>query len=250
MSKRLSLYSDTKAVLFDLDGTLTDYSSSAEAGLRAAWEVMNNHFPVTYDRFKTEYWRVLGAEMPVTSIKGIRLAAFENRKKRFREMMTHLQITFKEDLLNLMATAYGMGRVSGAKLVSGARETLQLLKNHFSLGLITEGSHETQMNQLTQHGIESLFKSIVISGDTPYHKPDLELYKIAVQQLDQNAKEIMMVGDRMDWDLKPAKQLGMVTILVDYENAENDLPNFVDDKINEMTQLLPLLLGHGLNECR
>ncbi len=231
-----------QAILFDLDGTLTDYKASSLSGLRAAFKVLQSAFPdVTFDRFESEYNQVIASEFPRTSQHGIRSSAFENRKTRFRNALRKLGID-DDKLITLMADSYGNGRAEGAVLNPGVMETLEYFKEKYDLGLVTEGSEQTQSAQLSQNNLTPFFKAIIISGATPYHKPDPELFLLAADSLEAPPGKILMVGDRVDWDLAPAKKVGMKTVLFSPETDIRDVSDnsLIDYRISHFTQLMDL----------
>ncbi|MBN1552191.1 HAD family hydrolase [bacterium] len=243
-----------KGVLFDLDGTLTDYSSSSEEGLKQAYQIFHDVYPlVTLDAFFDAYKRIIAEEYPITSQTGIRNSAFNNRKTRFKHMFRVLSVE-NDDLLNDMAIAYGKGRVSGAALHLGVQTVLKKLSGKFRLGIITEGSVETQTAQINRHGLNKYFSSVTISGATNFHKPDLELYRIAIEDMGIQAHSIAMVGDRIDWDLLPAKKLGMVTVLFCKDCITDDVERpmkTVDACFHDFKELPGLLANlDGENACR
>lgn len=66
--------------------------------------------------------------------------------------------------------------------------------------------------RLEQHGVAGYFDSQAVSGTHGYRKPDLRLFLHACEALGVAPEECIMVGDRIDCDIVPAKQLGMRTV--------------------------------------
>jgi putative hydrolase of the HAD superfamily len=58
-------------------------------------------------------------------------------------------------------------------------------------------------------GIARHFQSTAVSGTHGYYKPDVRLFQHACEALGVVPEECIMVGDRIDCDIVPAKQLGM-----------------------------------------
>lgn len=61
------------------------------------------------------------------------------------------------------------------------------------------------------------FDAVVVSCDVGTRKPHPEIYKILIKKLNLPAKEILFI-DNQEWNLKPAKKLGMKTLL--FKNNE------------------------------
>ena len=68
------------------------------------------------------------------------------------------------------------------------------------------------LRDLRQAGLLDLFHMRDVSGDTGYRKPDPRLFLHACAGLDLPAEGVVMVGDRIDNDIAPARGLGMATI--------------------------------------
>jgi putative hydrolase of the HAD superfamily len=70
------------------------------------------------------------------------------------------------------------------------------------------------MAELDGHGIGGLFAHREVSGHHGYRKPDVRLFLRALDGLGVGAEETVMVGDRIDNDVVPARLLGMRTVLI------------------------------------
>lgn len=100
------------------------------------------------------------------------------------------------------------------ELREGILELIEKLWNeNFLLGLAANqptGSLET-MKRL---GILKYFKYQEVSGSTGLRKPDPRLLLQSCKGLGVTPQEAIMVGDRIDNDIVPAKTLGMIAIRV------------------------------------
>lgn len=76
-------------------------------------------------------------------------------------------------------------------------------------------------------------------------KPDIKLFKIALEQSGYNASETVMVGDRLDNDIFPAKAIGMKTIWIKQGFGGMQTPKteeyFPDAEIANLNELLYML---------
>jgi len=66
---------------------------------------------------------------------------------------------------------------------------------------------------LDRHGIGRYFHHREVSGTHGIHKPDVRLFLRACDDLGVAPEECVMVGDRIDNDIVPARLLGMRTVL-------------------------------------
>jgi len=60
--------------------------------------------------------------------------------------------------------------------------------------------------------LKQMFEVSVYSHEAKVRKPDLKIYNITLEKLDLHADECVFIDDK-DYNLKPAKELGMHTIL-------------------------------------
>lgn len=64
---------------------------------------------------------------------------------------------------------------------------------------------------LKRLGIAHLFEEIMLDSTLQWSKPDTALFNYAAQRLRARPGSLMMVGDKLDNDILPAKALGMST---------------------------------------
>lgn len=241
----MTIFAEIKTVLFDLDGTLTDYEAGSMAGLQAALKVLNaaQKFKIDWETFLLAYKSVIEAESGWSSQRGFKVPAHENRMRRFRILLDSLGLP-PASHLSEMAEAYGMGRSSGTSIFPDVHQVLTTLKPKYKLGILSEGSSKTQLTQIDLLKIREYFSAIVISDQTPWHKPDELLYRFAAMKMESEPEEIIMIGDRLDWDIKPAREIGMKTVFVNRERiAEDDdrIDLYADRVIYGLQELLTFL---------
>lgn len=87
----------------------------------------------------------------------------------------------------------------------------RLAAGGLKLGVVAN-QPERMRARLERAGIGSLFAYQGLSGETGYRKPDPRAFIAAAEALGVAAAECLMVGDRIDNDIAPARALGMATI--------------------------------------
>lgn len=105
--------------------------------------------------------------------------------------------------------------------------TLDALSKRYKIGIIANQLPGTQ-KRLNKMGISEYICLVVSSAEADIAKPDPAIFRLALERADCEAKNSVMIGDRLDNDIIPAKQLGMQTIWVrqgfsgmaDIKNAE------------------------------
>jgi HAD superfamily hydrolase (TIGR01549 family) len=104
------------------------------------------------------------------------------------------------------------GRSSAFKFSRDAPGMLEkLAEMKIETGLIANQSQDI-MQVLKQSGLEKYFKVIMISSSIQFAKPDPRIFQMALDKAARPPNECVMVGDRLDTDICPAKSLGMITI--------------------------------------
>ncbi len=80
------------------------------------------------------------------------------------------------------------------------------------LGLAANQPHAT-LAVLDAHGVGRYFHHREVSGTHGYRKPDVRLFLRCCDDLGVAPEQCVMVGDRIDNDIAPARSLGMRTVL-------------------------------------
>jgi HAD superfamily hydrolase (TIGR01509 family) len=88
----------------------------------------------------------------------------------------------------------------------------RLHERELQLGLAANQPSEV-VTWLDTVGVGPLFSHREVSGHHGYRKPDVRLFLRACEDLGLAPEECIMVGDRIDNDVAPAKLLGMRTVL-------------------------------------
>jgi putative hydrolase of the HAD superfamily len=105
----------------------------------------------------------------------------------------------------------------------GVIETLQmLLQRGIRLGLITNGRAEFQRAKLRRFELACYFDFILIEGEFGVGKPDPRVFRYGLEQFRASPAQVWMIGDDLEYDIRPAQELGMDTVWVNHTHI--DLP--------------------------
>lgn len=96
-------------------------------------------------------------------------------------------------------------------LLDNMLAVIQDLKRDFRLGIIAN-QHPQIMDALRDYGLMPYFDVIAIDEIVGVSKPDPKIFTWALEQARCEAKDALMIGDRPDVDIAPAKTLGMGTV--------------------------------------
>ncbi len=115
-----------------------------------------------------------------------------------------------------------------AELIPGAADVLRELKRRgYRLALIADGRPGTYTNVLAQHGVHPLFDAFAISELLGVEKPDRRIFMHALDHMgidEADYPATVMVGNRLDRDVRGANQLGMISVWMDWSPRGKKLP--------------------------
>lgn len=204
--------SSIRAIFFDLDGTLTDYEASVDYAMTRMWEAIRDDCPLGLEAFLQAQWDFM-AEMEDKEARGeIPRSFLKDRKIRKEEFLRRIDPRLVKRFDNV-GEVYTKLRSEHIVTYPGTRRVLEELGRRYALGVITEGDGTNQRRQLEAVGIAHLLEHIVVSDEIGLHKPDPAIYEKACELASVPPEEAALVGDRIDWDIAPAKRLGMLTVL-------------------------------------
>lgn len=134
-------------------------------------------------------------------------------------------------------------------LIEGALELVRELRARgYRLALVADGRVRDARNVLAQHGLDELFDAVVISEEVGAQKPDPSMFRRALRELGLGPRDYgraVMVGNRLERDVKGARELGMVAVWIDwsprYAKRPTESAAVPDHVIGHPLELLPLL---------
>lgn len=124
------------------------------------------------------------------------------------------------DLAHRIADDYRARRSEDIVPYPGAVELLRSLRSRgMPLALITNGGAVAQRRSIERFGLEQYFDCIIVEGEFGCGKPDLRVYRHALDALGAQPETTWMVGDSLEADIAPACALGLYAVWVDGDGA-------------------------------
>ena len=125
-------------------------------------------------------------------------------------------------------------------VMSDTKKGLALLALEKKLAVLSNNISGVR-NLLDIEQITDYFDDMIISEEVAVAKPNQEIFKIALKRMGVTPDEAIMVGDRIDSDIVPAKKIGMKTVLIKSVTFSNKISNS-DERIPDIicTDLLEL----------
>jgi len=205
-----------RAVLFDVGGPIVteiEHERAIDADIRALFAEQN--MPISDSQYAAAWGEVIDEFAPnAYSAVIYKLAAGDEEiaPSVWREMArrSHERGSFE--------------------LREGMPELLEELTSRgLKLGLAANQPAEV-IARFEAHGIAKYFASTAVSGTHGFHKPDVRLFLHACEALGVTPSECIMVGDRIDCDIVPARRLGMRTVRLRTGRHASQEPRTEDER--------------------
>ena len=129
-------------------------------------------------------------------------------------------------------------------LFADASKCLEILSSRYRIGIIANQSLGTE-ERLKQHGVLQYIDLVIASAEEGVSKPDEKIFQIAFERSKCRPCDAVMIGDRIDNDIIPAKRLGMHTIWIrqgfrQYWNITEEVEK-ADYTVNSLMEICNIL---------
>ena len=130
------------------------------------------------------------------------------------------------------------------ELFPDAVETIKALKDlGLHVGIITDSDNDYIKAHLKALGIYDLFDSITTSEDAGYYKPHPRPFQLALERAGVEASEALYVGDNPAKDCVGAKNVGMMSVLLDPEGKKREFWNNCDFVVSRLNEVVGIVKG-------
>jgi HAD superfamily hydrolase (TIGR01509 family) len=180
-----------KGIFFDLDGTIVDSTEAYLAAAKTAFQAMGQEPPDAKTALKIP--RKLELKQPIDDIVRGDIKGF----------------------LSLYLSTYYASTAEKTKPIPGIGDALKALSSNAKLALITmrRVPKEAVISELEHFGMAKYFSHVVTAMDTYKPKPSPEALIKAVQAIDVQICDCLIVGDSVS-DVRAGKAAGAATVAV------------------------------------
>ena len=126
-------------------------------------------------------------------------------------------------------------------LYPGSKDILKLLSKKHKSGIIANQPMGMQ-TRLKKMGIDQYISLTISSAEEKLSKPDLKIFELALKRAGCTARRSVMIGDRIDNDILPAKKIDMCTIWVKQgfggmavPKSEDEIADYIVNSIDEVS---------------
>jgi 8-oxo-dGTP diphosphatase len=200
-----------KWIFFDVGSTLVDESKVYEDRMRKIAKIANVEYKYIYDTAIEFYKENKKGDLEITKKLNVELPNWKHE--------------------------YEM-------LYNDTKICLKTLSEKYKIGIIANQTLGTA-KRLEDFGILQYIDLVIASAEESVAKPDRRIFEIALNRANCIPEQSVMIGDRIDNDIIPAKAIGMKTIWIKqgfgkYWNISNENER-ADYEVDSLEKILTAL---------
>ena len=219
-----------RAVVFDVDNTLVDFSKFKNASVDAAIDAMID----------------AGLDLTPQQARARIDQIYEDKGIEFQQVFDE----FLQDVLgHVDYRILANGIIAYRRAREGVLVTyphtkialLRLARMGLRLGVVSDAPRLQAWMRLASLGMVNYFDAVVTFDDTGKRKPAPEPFQKALEMLDVEPREAVMVGDWAERDIVGAREIGMYTVFARYGDEFGTKNSGADTDINDILELIPFI---------
>jgi HAD superfamily hydrolase (TIGR01549 family) len=219
-----------RAVIFDLDNTLTDFMKMKRAAIDAAVDGMLD----------------AGLTLPREDVAARIYRVYDREGIEYQQVFDIFlkealgQIDYK--ILSSAIVSYRRARDSYLVLYPHVNLTLlELLKRGLKLAVVSDAPRLQAWMRLAQLQLQHLFDTVVAFEDTGERKPSPKPFQRAIEMLAIEPAEAIMVGDWPERDMAGAAKVGIRTAFARYGDTFGTVHSGADWDLNDVFELVGIV---------
>ena len=219
-----------KAVIFDLDNTLTDFMRMKENAVDAAVDAMvDAGLRFSPDEIKKKIYEVYDRE-------GIE---FQNV---FDHALTEMLGTVDPKIQAAGIVGYRRAKEASLVLYPHVKITLiELMKRGIRLGVVSDAPRQEAWLRLCYLQLHHMFDYVTTFEDTRERKPSPKPFLRTLDYFQLEPPQAIMVGDWPERDIKGAGTLGMRTVFARYGDTKGAKDSGADYEIDDIYELVDIV---------
>src|SRR6185295_2951410 len=132
-----------------------------------------------------------------------------------------LQMNDRVKVEDLVAT-FSKEATTRLRFLEGAEDAMRTARSTGRrTAILTNGRSEVQRPKIVAFGLHTEVDFVGITGELGAWKPDAMAFRLVLDTLGVQPMHALMVGDNEDFDITPAKAIGMQTAWVDPEGRSH-----------------------------
>jgi len=224
-------------VFFDIDGTLLDHDYAEHAGVSDFYRMHSHVFEMQEADFRQVWIDLSNESFERYLAKGITFQ--EQRRVRMKRLFAYAGRDLSDDEADKAFELYLHSYRDNWRRFSDVLPCLNSMQD-ITLGIISNGDYEQQVEKLVQINVRACFAYVVTSSNARASKPDPQIFIEACRQTGRKPEECFYVGDRLDTDAYGSNRVGMKGIWLDRTGKTHGCESSIS-VINSLGQLLPIV---------
>jgi HAD superfamily hydrolase (TIGR02253 family) len=219
-----------RAIIFDLDNTLTDFMKMKRAAIDAAVDgMMDAGLALTREEVSSRIYQVYARE-------GIEY------QQVFDIFLNEALGRIDYKILSSGIVAYRRARDSYLVLYPHVNLTLlELIKRGLKLAVVSDAPRLQAWMRLAHLQLHHLFDTVVAFEDTGERKPSPKPFQRAIEFLGIQPAQAIMVGDWPERDVVGASQVGIRTAFARYGDTFGTTHSGADYELNDVFELVSIV---------
>ena len=219
-----------RAIVFDLDNTLMDFMKMKDLGVQGAVDAMiDAGLPLEREAAHRRIYEIY-------KVEGIEY------QKVFDEFLQMERGRIEPKLLAAAIVGYRRARESALVVYPHTHHTMvELVKRGLKLAVVSVAPRMQAWLRLTYLQLHHVFDAVVTLEDTRMRKPAPEPFKKALELLEVEAGDAIMVGDWAERDVVGAKRIGMLTAFARYGDTFGTVHSGADFELGSVRDLLAIV---------
>ncbi|MCX4819609.1 HAD family hydrolase [Streptomyces sp. NBC_01142] len=200
-----------RAVLWDIDDTIFDYTSADRSGMQQ--HLQNEGLPDGYD----SVGQALAAWREITEVQWARFAGGETdfQGQRRDRVRMFLGIPLSDAEADAWFECHVTHYEAAWSLFPDAVPVLDLLADDYRHAVLSNSSIHNQDRKLRVLGVRDRFEAVVCAVELGLSKPDPGAFLAACAALSLAPHEVVYVGDHPDIDAQGADAAGLAGVWLD-----------------------------------
>lgn len=237
-----------KGYIFDFGGTLDTNGCHWGKFIWHAYE--RQHVPVNWEQFREAYIfaeQQLGKNAIILPTDSFRQTLDKKLRIEMERLVTQgywYSSPLEVERLHAAVLDDLYSRV--CEHVTCGREVLLRLKPQYPL-VLCSNFYGNLTEVLKEFQLDGLFQDVMESAVVGIRKPDVRIYELALRSLGgvEAAADVVVVGDSLKNDIRPARQIGCQTIWLKGEpwdsEASDNSASYSDEADRVITNILDLI---------
>ena len=224
----------TRALLWDIDGTLLDFNAAERIGIRKSFDRFGlgpctDEMLAAYSVINTKHWERL---------ERCECTKHETMVQRFVEFFDRYGIDADAESFNDYYQ-----RVLPETIVfrPNAWETVQALQKTYRQYCITNGNLPVQRKKLRDSGLDNVFQRSFISDEVGCEKPSPTFFRIVLDQIGCRPEEAFVIGDSLTSDIRGANNANIPCCWYNPTGKPATGNVKIDYEIRDLSELISIL---------